>query len=231
MRAYRDLVTSIKAIGLQHPISVLADGRTVLDGKNRLNACEELSITPTTRVVDIGDVEPARWVLELNRHRLRTNGQLALAAARLADMPRGNPKLNPNTTIVGISVEDAARLCGVNKKAVERAKVIIEHAVSELIAFVELGELSIHPACLVAELPKKKQLEAAAIDASAVRKLAAEIRASRKPGLLRGPDHVMDDARRFIGEALRAVDDTEREQMRQLLHDYIDSTAREELLA
>jgi ParB-like chromosome segregation protein Spo0J len=220
LKAFEDLRASIKEIGLQHAITVTPDD-LILDGKNRYRACMDLGIAPTARVLELdADADPMRWVLEMNRHRLRTKAQLALAAARLATLQNGQ---RPTSIEAGaVTIDEAARLCGVSRSAVERAKAILEKGVPELVTMVECGELTIHPAAVVADLPKKQQTQAAAESPRAVRKLAADIREMSRPRTTNPSSDPVEDARIAIDAAMRMTDPSEREDMSELLRGMVE---------
>lgn len=77
--AYEQFRDDIARQGLLQPISVLPDG-SVLDGRNRLRACEELDIEP--RFVTVNPESPLAYVLSANKHRRHlTSSQLAMLAA------------------------------------------------------------------------------------------------------------------------------------------------------
>lgn len=84
------LVESIRADGLQHPIVLLPDG-TLLDGRNRLKACEVAGVVPIFTTFDGADA--AGFVLRANvTRRHMTTGQRAMATAMVlaADGKRVN---------------------------------------------------------------------------------------------------------------------------------------------
>lgn len=65
-----ELAADIKARGQMHPIIVTSDG-LVLDGRNRLAACEIAGVEPDTLMWDREDdgMSPTAWVLSVNLHR------------------------------------------------------------------------------------------------------------------------------------------------------------------
>jgi hypothetical protein len=76
-----DLAADIAANGLLHPI-VLDVGRRLIDGRNRLVACEQAGVDPVFTVFE-GD--PVRFILGVNLQRRHlSKGQRAMLAA-LAD--------------------------------------------------------------------------------------------------------------------------------------------------
>ena len=90
-KAFADLRASIKRVGLVQPILTTTDG-SIIDGKNRLHACELEHVTPVFAPASMNGMDPVVWVLEVNRHRLRTSSQLALAAARLVTATVGGDR-------------------------------------------------------------------------------------------------------------------------------------------
>jgi len=68
--AFDELVADIKANGLQQAIILLDD--KVIDGRNRLRACEAAGVTPTFVNYKSGDHmigDPLRFVISANLHR------------------------------------------------------------------------------------------------------------------------------------------------------------------
>lgn len=172
-KAFADLCASIKAIGLQQPILVNAE-HAIMDGKNRHRACRQVGVEPRYQTVTVtGD--PVRWVFEVNRHRLRKAGQLALAGARLATAEEGRPE--KTSAIAEVMTRDnVAKSLGISKAAIDRAKFVLVHGCDELIAYLERGEISLGCAEWAAKASMAEQRIACAVDAKAVRQLAAERR-------------------------------------------------------
>lgn len=169
-KAFDGLCESIKAIGLQQPILVDGTG-TIVDGKNREAACEQVGVEPRYQQTTIvGD--PVAFVFSLNRHRLRKAGQLALAGARLATAGDGNPKLTSPNGEVGMTRDEVSAALGISARAIDRAKFVLAHGVPELLAYLESGEITLGCAEWVAKAKHNQQAEACAIDAKAVRALA-----------------------------------------------------------
>lgn len=130
----------------------------VLDGRNRLKACQELGIEPRTEEIeDDGVFDPFKWVLSINLHRRHlTESQRAMVAAKLATLKRGRPSTE-NPPIGGNTVEQAATMLNVGRGSVERAKQVLEHGSKEIIEAVEQGQLPVSfTAKVVAEEPDKR---------------------------------------------------------------------------
>jgi ParB-like chromosome segregation protein Spo0J len=72
---YERLKQSIKDYGLQEPIHVMADGKTIIDGHHRYRACKELGIEPKICIhEDIKTLEQAKELArELNDARRQMN--------------------------------------------------------------------------------------------------------------------------------------------------------------
>ena len=113
---FDELVADIKLHGLHEPV-VLFGGK-VLDGRNRLRACEAANVAPTYTVYT-GD-DPVSYVVSLNLRRRHLNeSQRAMVAAKLASL-----KLGDNQHSKGPSIEEASRLLNVGHASVERAKTV-----------------------------------------------------------------------------------------------------------
>jgi len=149
------LVADIKENGQQVPIVVTTEGE-LLDGRNRLRACEELGIFPTRETYE-GD-DPVGFVVSLNVHRRHLNeSQRAMVAAKLANMPQGRPETNAQ--ICAINQEEAAEMLSVARRSVQSAKKVRDKAEPEVVALVEQGKLSVSLAEKVSEKPKEQQIE------------------------------------------------------------------------
>lgn len=156
-------VADIKAHGLREPI-VMADGK-VLDGRNRLRACEQLGIKPSSIEWD-GNGTPEEFVVSENLHRRHLNAsQRGMIAARLPLLRPGNvvaqqceignstpsqPVVIANETAekphpkAPISSAKAAAALKVNRSTVLDAKLVLASANAEDIAQIDRGELSVN---------------------------------------------------------------------------------------
>jgi hypothetical protein len=127
------LAEDIQAHGLLEPIA-LHDG-AVLDGRNRLRACELVGVEPRYVTAPLGELSPSEWVVSHNllRRHLTVAQRAALALdllPRLEEEARermlaGNP--SPKTD-EGRSDEKAAALVGVGRTAVAQAKAVQNRA-------------------------------------------------------------------------------------------------------
>ena len=159
--SFEMLKADIKENGQEKCITFF-DGM-LLDGRNRMKACEELGIEPLIEEIeDSGDAsfDPFRWVLSMNLHRRHlTESQRAMVAAKLATFRRGEigngRKIDP--PIGGSTVEQAATMLNVGRGSVERAKQVLEYGSKEIIEAVEQGQLPVSfTAKVVTEEPDKR---------------------------------------------------------------------------
>lgn len=105
------LAADIKANGLRQPIVLDGDGR-LLDGRNRLRACELASVQP--EFVSVNGDDPVGLVVSLNvRRRNLTASQRAIAAADACQ-------------ISDMSARKGADLFGINHTYVAQARALVE---------------------------------------------------------------------------------------------------------
>lgn len=104
-----DLAEDIKTNGLQHPI-VVKDGE-LIDGRNRLAACELAGVEPSYEELDSQD--PVAYILSANlARRHMSKGQRAMAGVWAYDGV--------------IKQEDTARVVGVDQGYVSRARQVLD---------------------------------------------------------------------------------------------------------
>lgn len=160
--ALNELAADIKANGLREPIW-MHDGQ-IIDGRNRYTACTKAGVKPSFREWD-GKGDLTTFVVSLNLHRRHLNeSQRAMVAAKIATRPHGvsRVKQSPSTNLqmVQPTVEDAAKLLNVSGSGVHAAKRVRARAAAEVVKAVEDGEISIHLAEKVIDLPKAEQVAA-----------------------------------------------------------------------
>lgn len=78
-----ELAASIAAVGLIHPIVLTPKGE-VLDGRNRLAACEKVGVEPTFETRDGGDDDYKEFVIGANTTGRRESMTVQIAAASTA---------------------------------------------------------------------------------------------------------------------------------------------------
>jgi protein gp37 len=133
---FAELVESIRAEGLRHPIA-LFEGK-ILDGRHRYRACQEAGVEP--RFEDAtGQDAVAIVVAENLRRRHLTEGQRAALVLRLVTMrPPGRP--SKTSSVEGVSREGLAKLACVSTGTVDR--VLAARSEPDLMAKLEQGAIS-----------------------------------------------------------------------------------------
>jgi len=174
-----EFLEDIRAHGQLEPVWVDKDFR-VLDGRHRVQACEELGRTVIARVYQ-GD-DPASFVVSMNLHRRQLNeSQRAMVAARLANMERGDNRftkvdgsIDPST-----SQADAAKQLNVSVPSVKRAAKVLDDGVQELADTVDAGHVAVSTAADIATLPEEEQREVVARGEKEILARAKEIRSEK----------------------------------------------------
>lgn len=155
----RELAADIAEHGLREPI-VLLDG-AVLDGRNRLAACEAVGVEPS--FVDYAGDDPIAFVVSLNlRRRHLSESQRAMVATRIAtlrDGMRSDRVGRPIGRPTPMTQTAAGELLSVGARSVRRARVVIERGVPALSAAVDAGVVPVSTAAEVSLLPVEKQEE------------------------------------------------------------------------
>jgi N6-adenosine-specific RNA methylase IME4/ParB-like chromosome segregation protein Spo0J len=173
---FADLVADIREHGLHEPIVMFED--RVLDGRNRLRACEAAGIEPAFTVYT-GD-DPVAFVVSLNlRRRHLDESQRAMVAAKLATLRAGD-----NQHSEGLPIGRSSELLNVGERTVARAREVQEHGTPELVHAVERGAVSVSAAADVATLAAQEQREIVARGEREILRAAQDIRA-RKAGIRR----------------------------------------------
>jgi len=161
MMTHSDLETlaaDIEANGLMVPI-VLHDG-LILDGRNRLQACEIADIVPSLIKWE-GTGDPTQWVVSQNLHRRHlTESQRAMVAARLATLGHGGDRSKGSIDPLNVTQSEAAEVLSVSVPSVKRARVVQEHGIPALTEAVDAGEVAVSKAAQIARLPKEEQAPA-----------------------------------------------------------------------
>lgn len=125
-----DLADDIKANGLLHPIELL--GNQIIDGRNRLKACELAGVAPQYKEIHTAD--PISYVVSLNlRRRHMAATQRAAIGAELANLKHGsnqferkehaeNMETQNCASINKASIADAAKLMNVSPRSIDNAR-------------------------------------------------------------------------------------------------------------
>lgn len=112
----------------------------LVDGRNRLRACEELGIEPEIGEL-LEETDPVQYALSQNLHRRHlTTAQRSIVAAKLATLKHGQ---HSDDTSNDVSQDDAAKLLTVSVKSLQRAKHVLENGSTQLAAAVESGDVPV----------------------------------------------------------------------------------------
>lgn len=154
-QALADLAADIRDRGLLEPLTVHGD--VLLDGRNRLRACEMAGVAPRYVEWD-GEGDPVAWIVSKNLHRRHLDtAQRAMIGARLLEhfRPGAEERRREHAgTAPGRQADtsgkfarsdsrardDAARAVNVSPRSVEHASRVLERGVPELVEAVEAGE-------------------------------------------------------------------------------------------
>jgi ParB-like nuclease domain len=149
-----ELAEDIKNHGQQNPIVLSVDGQ-LLDGRNRVIACERAGVEPKTRTLTGGD--PVAFIISMNlKRRHLDTSQRAMIAVGIANLSEGRPLKTPANE--GVSQTTAAGLMDVGVASVERAAVVCRNGAQNVIAMVRQGEVSVSAAAeAVKAAPKSEQ--------------------------------------------------------------------------
>ena len=161
-----ELADDIERNGQLEPIMLL-DGK-VLDGRNRLAACQLVDVEPRTTTYNGAD--PQAYVVSQNLCRRHlSESQRAMVAAKLANLSNGQRA----SSIDGAKTQtEAANLLNVGTKSVERAKAVQRDGVPEVVDKVNNGDMSVYEAEQVSQLSPEKQKDLAAIESKQQRQQA-----------------------------------------------------------
>jgi ParB-like chromosome segregation protein Spo0J len=157
-----DMAADIKCRGLLNPIITL-DGE-ILDGRNRLRACELAEVKPS--FVEYSGTDPLADVLSWNLHRRQLDqsqrASIALTVKPLFEeqarvrMLEGK-KIDPLANLPqGTARDHAAEVCGVSPRLVQSAQYVRDHD-PEAFEEVKAGTLTVNAA--VQQIKAKAQAE------------------------------------------------------------------------
>jgi hypothetical protein len=193
--ALRKLAEDIKANGLCEPAILAKDGR-MLDGRNRMLACEMAGVELRTVVYE-GEDEIA-FVISKNLHRRHLSvAELAMIAADLALLKHGGDRGNQYTggkpgnvsaeTLPKISMTKSAEIVGkdfgIGRAIVMDAKAIKEHGAAEIIDMARASKVGLRDtAAYVRNTPKSEQKA----DVAEIRRKGSAINA----GNIKGKKHL-----------------------------------------
>jgi protein gp37 len=151
---FAKLVKSIRDDGLLEPILVY-DGE-IVDGRHRFLACERAQVKQKYTKLSGSHEKMRRIVLARNdARRHMTTSQRAMAAAKLAELERGNPgprnskgkfesSPKPPRGGFGESTQaDLAKDFKTSERSVNRARIVIKRGGAALVKKVERGEVTV----------------------------------------------------------------------------------------
>jgi len=138
-----ELVDSIRRNGLREPIVLRPDG-AVLDGRNRLRACEIAGVEARFTEFVGSDQEALEFVVDTNSTRRHlSESQRAIVAARLATFSHGGSRTGRTA---GFTQRAAAEKLGVGERTVRDGKLVLERGTAELADDVERGLIAVRAA-------------------------------------------------------------------------------------
>lgn len=141
------LAADIRAHGLRETIT-MHEGQ-VLDGANRLKACQLADVEP--QFVDLpSEADPLAFVIGRNVTRRHLSvAQRALIGARLATLGEGRP--GKTASKKAVSQGGAAQMVGVSRSAVQQAARVVGRGAPELVQAASAGRVSLAKAAQIAE--------------------------------------------------------------------------------
>jgi N6-adenosine-specific RNA methylase IME4 len=170
-----ELTQSICEHGLREPIKVVQG--QVIDGRARLQACNDANVTPRFEELEIDEKEILRVVTDLNlRRRHLTESQRASVAANMASYKVGDNQ----HTAHAVSQAEAAKAMNVSVDSLQRAKKVQEHGVPALKAALAAGEVDVTNAAAVATLSPEAQTVVVAQGAKEIMAVAKQLNRERK---------------------------------------------------
>jgi ParB-like chromosome segregation protein Spo0J len=173
--AFDTLVEDIAQHGQKEPILVL-DGQ-VIDGRHRIQACQQLGREPLIREIQADEGDPLALVISLNLHRRHlSESQRAMVAARLANMRQGErTDLEPSANLQKVSVARAAGMLNVSERTVASSKKVLDQGTPELVAAVECGDMAVSTAAELTRLPAEEQRQVLTKSPEEIRAIARDV--------------------------------------------------------
>lgn len=147
------LKEDIRVNGQREPIVFWKN--MLVDGRNRLKACEELGIKPDESEL-MDETDPIAWVISHNLHRRHlSESQRAMVAAELAKMTHGGDRKKDQES--NCTLEKVSSMLKVSKDSIKRAKKVLASGADEVKRAVDQGELPVSVAAeFVKQVPDKQ---------------------------------------------------------------------------
>ena len=177
-QAFDELTEDIRSHGLKEPIWLYE--HKVLDGRNRLRACNAADVDPVFCEYE-GD-DPLGFVVSLNLHRRHLDeSQRAMVGEKLATMKNGGDRKSDQSANLrtDLTVSQAAELLNVSERSITSAKKVQSQGIPELVRKVESGEVKVSVAADVATLPEDQQRHLVALNDKAILNAARDIRSQK----------------------------------------------------
>jgi len=154
----------IRINGLMEPVVIDAASGQLIDGRNRVRACNRLGVEVAETRYHGSDV--MQHVISHNLHRRHlTDSQRAMIAGKLAIRAVGDrtrPRQNGDITVLPPTRQEVSALLNVSETGINKARVILRDGTPSLQTLVESGKAPVTTAARVAELPPEQQDEYAA---------------------------------------------------------------------
>jgi hypothetical protein len=185
-----DLAEDIKANGLVHAIVLDAEGKTLIDGRNRLKACKMAGVEPRFQRLN-GEAEAAFIVSANLERRNLSKGQQAMARAFIHPEPeRGRGKKD--------AAKKDAETSSFSYRRVQQARLVLRHS-PERARAVLAGTLPLDAALAAVEAERKQ--------ASSDEALRATLQAEAGDLL-----DMVDEGRLSLDEAIQRLDERKADQ-------------------
>lgn len=142
-----ELSDSIRRNGLREPVVLHRDG-SVLDGRNRLLACETVDVAAVFTTFEGTDAEALEFVIDTNTHRRHlTESQRAMVAARLVGFAHGGDRSKQAAASPHLLTHrQAADRFRISERTVRDGRLILDHAPAGMAVEVEQGLLAVRAA-------------------------------------------------------------------------------------
>lgn len=174
---FDELLADMQKHGQREPVTYWRG--QLIDGRNRLKACEVLNIEPDTCELDACE-DGVSWIVSQNLHRRHlTPSQKAMVAQSIrehydaeaanrkaegqrrgAATTKGLVEILPPSDDRAKARDKAGEAVGVSGKLVDAAKKVVEAGIPELSEAVTAGKVAVSRAAKIADLPPAEQLEA-----------------------------------------------------------------------